>query len=71
MTMWGNFLFLYFWFYAVTIFESIYATGERKIQMYFKMLNYVCSWNQVISLPYNNYNLELIDTFSKLTHVKS
>jgi hypothetical protein len=32
--VWGDFLSLYFQFYAVIILENIYATGERKIQMY-------------------------------------
>ncbi len=33
--VWGDFLSLSFQFYVVTILESIYATGEKKIQMYF------------------------------------
>ncbi len=69
--MWGDFLSFYFRFYEVIILESTYATGEGKMQMYFYTLNYVCSWNQVICLLCIIYDLELIDLFSKLKHLKS
>jgi len=36
MPLWGDFLSFYSQFYEVTIFESTYATSERKIvQVYF------------------------------------
>jgi hypothetical protein len=36
MSLWGDFLSFYFWFYEVTILENTYATDEgKKIQMYF------------------------------------
>jgi len=33
--MWSDFLSLYFRFYEVTIFKNTYATGEKKLQVYF------------------------------------
>jgi hypothetical protein len=64
--VWGNFLSLYSQSYEVTILKNTYATGERKMQMYFHMLNCVYNWNQIACLLCINHDLELIHTFSKL-----
>jgi len=40
---WGDFPSFYSWFYKVTMLKSTNATGEGKIQVYFKMLTCVYS----------------------------
>jgi len=43
---------------------------KEKCKVYIYILNYICSWKQIVYLLCIIYDLELIDIFSKFKHSK-